>query len=105
VIVILFRSKLTNLAADDYAALDAELEQRVKSNPGFLEVKAFLAPDGERLTVVWWPDRESLLKWQEDLRHQTAKNNGRKICYEYYKMEIAEVFRESVFQRREPTLT
>lgn len=103
-IVILFRSKLTTLAGDDYAALHAELERRVKNNPGFVTAKAFSAPDGERLTVVWWRDRESLLKWQEDLRHQEAKNTGRRLWYEYYRMELAEVFRESVFQRQESAL-
>jgi heme-degrading monooxygenase HmoA len=59
-LIILFRSKLTPMAGDDYAVTNAELEQHVKVNPGFIEAKGFTTADGERLTVVWWRDRESL---------------------------------------------
>jgi heme-degrading monooxygenase HmoA len=72
-----------------------------KPSHGFLEAKAFTAADGERLTVVWWQDRETLRKWQEDLRHVAAKKAGRGRWYEYYKMEVAEVVRQSTFKRSE----
>jgi heme-degrading monooxygenase HmoA len=100
-VIILFRSKLTTMAGGDYAATNDELEQHVKGNPGFIEAKGFTAADGERLTVVWWRDRESLRTWQEDLQHVKAKQAGRKHWYEYYKMEVAEVFRQSAFEREE----
>jgi|SRR5579859_6464318 len=100
-IIILFRSKLTTKAGDDYAAMNVELEQLVKNNPGFIAAKGFTVADGERLTVVWWRDRESLHKWQEDLRHKAAKTEGRHHWYEYYEMEVAEVFRHSAFRCQE----
>lgn len=96
-VIILFRSTLTAAAGADYANLNAELEDYVKTRPGFLEAKAFTAADGERLTVVWWRDRETLRMWQEDLRHVAAKKAGREHWYQYYKMEVAEVFRQSAF--------
>ena len=51
-LVILFRSKLTDQAGADYAAMDAELESLVKENTGFIRAKRYAAQDGERLTVV-----------------------------------------------------
>ena len=98
-ILILFRSRLTEAAGADYAAMDAELDKLVSDQPGFIDVKSFTASDGERLTLVWWKDRETLLQWRNLPRHREAQQTGRAKWYEYYKMEVAEVFRTSDFER------
>jgi heme-degrading monooxygenase HmoA len=98
-IVILFRSKLTSAAGVDYKQTSDALESYVKTRPGFIAAKSFTSEDGERLTVVWWKDRETLEEWRTDSRHVSAQNTGRERWYEYYKMEVAEVFRESKFER------
>ena len=98
-IVILFRSKLTPAAGVDYTQTSDALATYVKTMPGFIDVKSFRAEDGERLTVVWWKDRETLEQWRTDARHISAKQTGRERWYEYYNMEVAEVFRESKFER------
>ena len=98
-IVILFHSKLTPAAGVDYTQTSDALETYVKTMPGFIDVKSFRAEDGERLTVVWWKDRETLEQWRTDARHMSAKQTGRERWYEYYNMEVAEVFRESKFER------
>ena len=98
-IVILFRSKLTSTAGSDYKETSDALEAYVRTRPGFIAAKSFTADDGERLTVVWWKDRETLEDWRTDMRHMAAKQTGRERWYEYYKMEVAEVFHESGFER------
>lgn len=98
-LVILFRSKLTAEAGQDYQAMNDELESRVRQSPGFVEAKSFKAEDGERLTVVWWRDKESLREWRELPRHRQAQASGREKWYEYYKMEVATVERVSTFER------
>jgi heme-degrading monooxygenase HmoA len=100
-VVILFRSRLTSAAGADYVALDAELSELVKAQDGFLDVKSYSAADGERLTIVWWRDQESLAKWKALPRHAEAQRAGRQHWYQYYKMEVAEVVRESHFARPE----
>jgi len=100
-VIILFRSKLTPAAGEDYAAMNAELETSVQKMSGFVAVKHFNAADGERLTVVWWRDRETLSAWQTDQRHLVAKGAGRKDWYQYYKIELADVFRHSTFEKSE----
>jgi heme-degrading monooxygenase HmoA len=102
-IVILFRSRLTAAAGQDYTAMDSELEQLVRQQAGFIDVKSFTAADGERLTLVWWKDRETLLQWRNLPRHREAQQTGRAEWYEYYKMEVAEVFRTSDFERPKST--
>jgi heme-degrading monooxygenase HmoA len=100
-LIILFRSKLTGQAGDDYQAMNDEMQALVPQNPGFIDVKSFKAEDGERLTVVWWRDEESLREWRQQVRHRIAQKTGREKWYEYYNMEVASVIRESAFQRQE----
>jgi heme-degrading monooxygenase HmoA len=97
--IILFRSKLTPEAGEDYQAMNAEMESLVRQNPGFIDVKSYKSEDGERLTVVWWRDEESLREWRQHVRHREAQSSGRKNWYAYYKMEVANVARESSFER------
>ncbi len=104
-IVILFRSKLTSVAGDDYAKMNNFLSEYVQDRPGFIAAKSFRAEDGERLTLVWWRDRETLEQWRTDMNHVAAKKQGRERWYEYYKIEIAEVYRESSFERKPEATT
>ena len=97
--LILFRSKLTDAAGDDYARTAEQMEAYARSFPGFVDVKAFQADDGERLTVVWWQDEETLKAWAMDARHRVAQQAGRDRWYQYYKIEIAEIVRARNFER------
>src|SRR5262245_49311906 len=99
-LIILFRSKLTDEAGADYQAMNAEMESLVRQNPGFIDVKSYKSEDGERLTVVWWRDEASLREWREQMRHREAQKTGREKWYEYYKMEVADVVRERAFERK-----
>lgn len=99
-VVVLFRSKLTDTApADGYPEMAEEMDRLARSMPGFIDVKAFKADDGERLTVVWWQDQETLKAWREQARHRVAQQTGRERWYEYYKTEVAEVIRASAFEK------
>jgi len=101
-LVILFRSKLTPEAADGYPEMAAEMDAHARTFDGFIDVKSFLAEDGERLTVVWWRDEESLAIWRNDVRHRFAQQQGRARWYEYYKMDVATVIRQRDFISRQP---
>jgi heme-degrading monooxygenase HmoA len=94
-IVVLFFSKLTEQAGDEYVATDQRLMEKARTAPGFVDVKSFTAADGERLTIVWWKDLETLRAWREDPEHRAAQAQGRALWYRYYDMEVAEVVRES----------
>ncbi len=83
-IVILFRSRLTPEAGADYAAMQDRMDELARAAPGFVDVKAYTAEDGERLTVVRWKDLDTLRQWREDPRHQAAQEMGRKLWYEVY---------------------
>jgi heme-degrading monooxygenase HmoA len=99
-LIILFRSKLTDQAREDYQAMNAELEILVRQNPGFVDVKSYTAADGERLTVVWWRDEASLTEWRNLMRHREAQNTGRQKWYEYYNIDVATITRSRSFARK-----
>jgi heme-degrading monooxygenase HmoA len=97
--VILFRSQLTDAAGEDYAAMSEAMMTHARSFPGFVDVKSFKADDGERLTVVWWQDEATLRVWATDARHRVAQQTGRDRWYRYYKMDVAQVVRVTNFER------
>ena len=100
-IVVLFRSKLVPTAATDgYDDMAKEMDDLARTMPGFIDVKSFKAEDGERLTVVWWQNEETLRAWREQARHRVAQRTGRERWYEYYKMDVAEVIRTNNFDRQ-----
>ena len=100
-IVVLFRSKLVPTASSDgYDEMAEEMDALARTMPGFIDVKSFKAEDGERLTVVWWQDEETLRAWREQARHRVAQRTGRERWYDYYKMDVAEVIRTNNFERK-----
>lgn len=98
-LVILFRSKLTATAGDDYGAMAQAMANHARTFEGFVAMKGFKADDGERMTVVWWTDEESLKVWAGDLKHRAAQDLGREKWYEYYKIEVAQIIRTNNFER------
>ena len=97
-VVILFRSKLTD-PADGYGDMAQEMLARARQMPGFIDFKSYKADDGERMSIIRWQDHETLTAWRNDMRHQVAQKTGREKWYEYYKIEVADIVRESVFNR------
>jgi heme-degrading monooxygenase HmoA len=100
-VVILFRSRLAAEAGDDYQQMAAEMLATAREMPGFIEYKAFRADDGERISVIWWKDLETLAAWRNHPRHRVAQKTGRERWYENYNIEIAEVIRGGGFERPE----
>jgi len=97
-VVVLFRSKLVDEPAG-YDEMAGEMETLARTMPGFIDVKSYRAEDGERLTIVWWENEETLKQWREHARHRVAQNTGRAKWYAYYKMDVAEVVRQRNFER------
>ena len=98
-LVILFRSRLTEAAGDDYARTATAMLDYARTFAGFIDQKSYAAADGERLTIVRWRDAESLAAWANDGRHRAIQAHGRDHWYEWYDMEVAEVDRTSRFVR------
>ena len=98
-VVVLFRSRLTADAGDDYATMAGEMLARAETIPGFIDFKSFVADDGEHVALIHWQSAELLRAWTDDLRHEVAQRLGRDKWYEAFSVEVAEVTRSYSFDR------
>jgi heme-degrading monooxygenase HmoA len=67
--------------------------------PGYVSHKAFVAEDGERLTLFEWESAETLRAWATHPEHLAVKALGRQKFYEDYRLQVCEVVRESTYVR------
>jgi heme-degrading monooxygenase HmoA len=94
-VVTVFRSRLRDDAYDNgYAERAAEMIERARQNPGFLEHKSFVAEDGERVSIVRFDSPESHEAWARDAGHREAQQQGRVEFYTEYNITVADVRRE-----------
>ena len=97
-VVTVFRSRLrpdASAYADDAAAVAA----LARSMPGYVEHKAFTAPDGERVTLVTFADRASHDAWRDHPEHRAAMRRGIDAYYEEYSISVGTTDHASAFPR------
>jgi heme-degrading monooxygenase HmoA len=93
---VIFTSNRTQ-TENGYNEMSVEMENLVKIQPGFLGFES--ARDGIGITVSYWKDLESIRIWRENPSHAIARENGRKMWYENFKVRIAKVERDYSFDR------
>jgi heme-degrading monooxygenase HmoA len=98
-IVVLFRSRLSAAAGQDYADTAVAMLDAARGMPGFVDFKSFRADDGERLSVVRWSDLPSMEAWRKHAGHVEAKRLGRARWYDEYHIESTEVLQRRDFTR------
>ncbi|MGW4380386.1 antibiotic biosynthesis monooxygenase family protein [Kitasatospora sp. NPDC004531] len=100
--VILFKSRLSEQAGEEYRATEERMQERLREITGSdpVEAKEYVAADGERLTVLMWQDGETLERWRSDPEHREAQRRGRQEWYSSYELTVAEVVRSSGGERR-----
>lgn len=62
----------------------------VHSMNGFIDEKFYVSPDGERVTIVRFADRESHRAWAEQPDHVKAQLRGRAEFYSWYDISVSE---------------
>jgi heme-degrading monooxygenase HmoA len=97
-VVVVFRSRLTAEAGDDYSAMAEEMLATAKEMPGFVEFKSFKSDDGERVSLVYWQNHETMAAWRNHPRHRIAQSSGRSKWYAYFRLEVADIVRETRFE-------
>lgn len=90
-IVTVFRSRLRpDAAALGYPELASRMEARARSMPGFVEFKAFTAPDGERVSIIVFDTVDHQAAWRHDVDHRLAQRRGRAEFYTEYSISVCE---------------
>ena len=73
-----------------------EMENLVKFQQGFLGFES--ARESIGITVSYWKDLESIRNWRKNPAHIIARENGRLMWYENFKVRIAKVERDYGFE-------
>jgi len=89
-IVTVFRSRLRDGVEGEYEPLAEEMSRIASSMTGFIDQKFYVAPDGERVTVVRFVDEASHRAWARHPEHLRAQRRGRDEFYSWYDISVAE---------------
>lgn len=93
---VIFSSSRTT-TENGYSQMAAEMEKLVEVQPGFLGFES--ARENIGITVSYWKDMESIKNWTENPAHIIARENGRLMWYENFKVRIAKVERDYSFEK------
>ncbi len=98
-IVVVFRSRLTPEAGEDYETTGARMDALAAKMPGYVAHKTFAAEDGERVTLVEFELEEAIAAWRTHPEHVEAQRQGRAKFYSEFRLTVCEVLREQRFTR------
>jgi heme-degrading monooxygenase HmoA len=98
-IIVVFRSRLSPDAHDDYETTAARMDELAVKMPGYIAHKTFAAEDGERLTLVEFESEEAIKAWRQHPEHVEAQRKGRSKFYSEFRVAVCDVLREQRFTR------
>ena len=98
-IVTVFRNHLDLDGIAGYPERAAQMEALARAMPGFVDVKSFVADDGERVTISTFTDAESVRAWKAQADHQVAQAEGRSSYYASYTIQVCETVRAGEFSK------
>ena len=95
-IAVIFEADAQPEARERYLELAAELKPLLSDTPGFIALERFqsLSKPGKILSLSWWQDEESVARWRQNLMHLAAQKDGKQSIFSFYRIRVANVFRE-----------
>lgn len=94
-LAVIFTSVL-NEGSDGYKSVSDRMVDLVQQQPGFLGFES--AREEVGITVSYWEDEASVLKWASNLEHQEAQRLGKEKFYKSYTIRICKVERAYSFE-------
>lgn len=93
-IVTVFRSRLRREHEQEYTRVAAEMKALARAMPGFVSMKTFTAPDGERVSIVEFASQAAHDAWRDHPRHREAQDLGREKFYSAFRIQVCGVERD-----------
>lgn len=90
--VVIFSSRRSE-PDPDYDRMAGRMMELAAVQPGFLGAESTRGTDGFGITVSYWTDEASIVRWKEQAGHRVAQELGRTRWYEHYELRIARVER------------
>jgi heme-degrading monooxygenase HmoA len=92
-ILTIFRSRLRPEHLTEYEAMTKRMDDLAKTMPGFLSIKTFAAPDGERVSLVEFDSEENHQAWRRHPAHREAQRLGHERFYSEFQIQVCRVER------------
>jgi heme-degrading monooxygenase HmoA len=93
-VIVLIRTALRDpVDLPAYEQTATRMDEIVRTIPGFVSVKDYVADDGERISMVCFESQQSLTAWREHPEHVVAQRRGKQEFYASYDVRICEVVR------------
>ena len=92
--IVVFRSRYkVGADLDAYRELAGEMRELVGTQPGFLSIESFDAPDGTHVSLEFFETGGAAAAWRSHPAHQEAQRRGREEFYAWYSVHVADVIR------------
>ena len=78
-----------------YSEMSKKMIELARIQDGYLGYESVRVEMG--ITVSYWKDTFSIIKWRNNIEHALARNKGRETWYKEFKVRIAKVERDYEF--------
>lgn len=80
---------------EGYEETAAQMEALAKQQEGYLGIESVRNEVG--ITVSYWKDVASIIKWKNNVEHTVAREKGRTLWYRKFQLRICKVERDYAF--------
>jgi heme-degrading monooxygenase HmoA len=87
-IITIFRSRLRPEHQEAYEQTAARIDELARKMPGFVSIKTFAAPDGERVSIVEFESEATHNAWRHHPEHLEAQRLGREQFYSEFQIQV-----------------
>lgn len=82
---------------EGYEETAQKMEELAKLQEGYLGIESARVTIG--ITVSYWESLDAISKWKNNVEHTIARNKGRELWYQTYKLRICKVERDYGFEK------
>ncbi|TQF71092.1 antibiotic biosynthesis monooxygenase family protein [Pseudoalteromonas luteoviolacea] len=95
-IAVIFEVTLKPNAAPRYFDIAGELKKVLVQQSGFISIERYqnVNHPEQYLSLSYWQDKESVMRWRNQIMHQDAQHIGKTELFAYYRLRVANVFRD-----------
>jgi heme-degrading monooxygenase HmoA len=82
-----------HVASDGYGDMADRMVELAQQQDGYLGVESARGANGFGITVSYWRDEASIVKWKANAEHLIAQQYGHERWYEHFELRVAKVER------------
>lgn len=98
-IVVIFLSVRTDADDRGYGEAAAAMEALAATQPGYRGFESTRGPEGLGITLSFWEDAASAMRWRDHPDHAAIRAAGRDRWYERYEVIVCEAARSYSWAR------